>query len=355
MLRHAIFVVVLLLGGGPAAMMATEPRPTRDQELAREPSWTSPGAVEVRRRAVAWATEAAGPEGAAMVEPIWEQFAAAGAGADLIDAAMATAAAIDRRAAAVRAGGPDANAADLGRLDTESTSDFGRQAVKLWLGRELVRHDRFDEALPLLADLDVITSVDPAALLFHRGCCQHWLLNREAALESFDRLLEREDELPARFARLGRLLRADIATVREDSLDHIARRMRDVRRRLDLGYAGPETRRVQAGVIDSLDKLIEDLEKQQQQQQGQAGSSGSGSGGQGGGAARPMEDSKLARGLGKGDVKKRDIGTGDGWGDLPPHEREAALQQIGREFPPHYREAIEEYFKRLATGGEEGP
>ena len=32
------------------------------------------------------------------------------------------------------------------------------------------------------------------------------------------------------------------------------------------------------------------------------------------------------------------------------HEREQALQQIGREFPAHYREAIEQYFKRLAAG-----
>jgi hypothetical protein len=49
-------------------------------------------------------------------------------------------------------------------------------------------------------------------------------------------------------------------------------------------------------------------------------------------------------------VRARDLGSGEGWGNLPPHEREAALQQIGREYPPHYREAIEQYFKRLATG-----
>jgi hypothetical protein len=351
----AIAFVVLALGGHSAPVTAAEPPTGRDVELAREPSWAAPDVADVRRRAVAWAAETAGPEGASRTAAIWDAIATPGADGDLVDAAMATAAAVDPRAAAVQAAGLEGGGGGLGWLDAESTSDFGRQAIKLWLGRELVRHDRFDEALPLLAELDVATAVDPAALLFHRGCCQHWLLDREAALESFDRLLEREDELPARFARLARLLRADIAAVRSDSLDHIARRMRDVRRRLDLGQAGPETRRVQAGVIESLDKLIEDLERQQQQQQGQAAAGGGGGGGQGGGAARPMDDSKLARGLGKGEVKKRDLGDGDGWGDLPPHEREAALQQIGREFPPHYREAIEEYFRRLATGGEEGP
>ena len=218
-----------------------------------------------------------------------------------------------------------------------------------------MRQDRFDEALPLVADLDVAGAVDPAALLFHRGCCQHWLLDRDGAVESFERLLERETEIPTRYARLAQLLRADIAAVEADSLDHVARRMKDVRRRLDLGKAGPETKRVQAGVIESLDKLIEEIE-QQQEQQGQAGAAGAGgAGGQGGAAGRPMDDSKLARGLGKGAVRNKDLGAGDGWGDLPPHEREAALQQIDREYPPYYREAIEQYFKRLATGAEESP
>jgi hypothetical protein len=66
-----------------------------------------------------------------------------------------------------------------------------------------------------------------------------------------------------------------------------------------------------------------------------------------------MDDSRIAGGRGAGEVQKRDLGAGEGWGDLPPHDRERALQQIGREFPSHYREAIEQYFKRLATGGED--
>ena len=66
-----------------------------------------------------------------------------------------------------------------------------------------------------------------------------------------------------------------------------------------------------------------------------------------------MDDSRIAGGKGPGEVQSRDLGDGEGWGDLPPHQREEALQQIGREFPPHYREAIEQYFKRLASGGEQ--
>jgi hypothetical protein len=34
---------------------------------------------------------------------------------------------------------------------------------------------------------------------------------------------------------------------------------------------------------------------------------------------------------------------------VPERDREKALQEIGREFPSHYREVIEEYFRRLAA------
>ena len=54
-------------------------------------------------------------------------------------------------------------------------------------------------------------------------------------------------------------------------------------------------------------------------------------------------------GKGPGEVTKRNIGSKSGWGDLPPKEREEAMQQIGRDFPAHYRDAIEQYFRRLAT------
>jgi hypothetical protein len=328
----------------------------RDPELAREASWSQPTVADVRTRldeALAERRVALG-DAAAELDEAWK--AAAAGRRDLLDVAMQDLAAQDpRAAAAVQAAGQGGEPAPEWLADPQAGS-FVRDAVRLWWGRELVRRDRFDEALPLLADLDVANAVDPAALLFHRGCCQHWLLVRDGAVESFERLLERETEIPTRYARLARLLRADIAAVEADSLDHIARRMKDVRRRLDLGKAGPETKRVQAGVIESLDKLIEEIERQQQQQQGQAGAAGGGgAGGQGGAAGRPMDDSKLARGLGKGEVRKKDLAAGAGWGDLPPHEREAALQQIDREYPPYYREAIEQYFKRLATGGEDGP
>jgi hypothetical protein len=364
------FVIVAAVGWaaqGSAESQATATVRDRDRdvELARQPSWAPPSRGVVRDRALNWAAEAAGTGDAAgrsleRATRLWSESGPGSgetsvSGEDLIATAMETAAIIDPRAAAVRGHLDDSGslATAAAWLREGDTDQFERDAVKLWLGRELVRRDRFDEALPLLVDLDLAAAIDPAALLFYRGCCEHWLLAREAAAESLDRLLEREAEIPVRYARLARLLRADIAGLEDDSLDHIARRMRDVHRRLGLGRAGPATRDVQEGVVASLDRLIEEIENKQQQ--GQSAAAGAGSAGDEGGSRRPMDDSRIAGGRGAGEVQKRDLGSGDGWGNLPPHEREAALQQIGREYPPHYREAIEQYFKRLATGEDRGP
>jgi len=324
--------------------------------------------TEVRARALEWLAGkvAAEPQSDLLVRraaAAWDARSFDGrtgdhglAGVDVVDAVVEILALGDPRLAEIReqAGSAAASGsahgvpADEPWLDDPAVATFERDTVRLWLGRELVRHERYDEALPLLAGLDVEVSIDPATLLFHRAACQHWLLDADAALDAVDRLLERAGEIPVRYERVARLLRADITGLEDESLDHVARRMRDIGRRLGLGRAGPATRGVQDGVIASLDRMIKELEDQQQA----GGGGGGGGGGSGQDAGSPLDDSRIAGGRGPGEVRNRDIGAGDGWGNLPPHVREEALQQIAREFPPHYREAIEQYFKRLATGSE---
>jgi len=360
-LRRACWLFLTLTLGLPAAATPTSAAPDpalSDRELQRPPSWSIPTSTDIRQRMFAWLDRvvADGTTAAADVSAVrdsWPEQDVPDPSVDMLERVMESLARLDGRCAVIQKTAVAGKAsADLQWLTEPSTDAFERDAVKLWLGRERVRQDRFDEGLPLLADLDPATAVDPATLLFHRAACQHWLLEADLAVESLDRLLERAGEIPVRYERVARLLRADIAALEDDSLDHIARRMRDITRRLDQGRPGLKTLAVQDGVIDSLDKMIKAIEDKQQQQQSQGqSSSGAGGGGQSGDGT-PMEDSRIAGGKGPGEVTKRDIGDTDGWGKLPPHKREEALQQIGREFPAHYREAIEHYFKRLASGEE---
>ncbi|WP_147868654.1 hypothetical protein [Stieleria maiorica] len=244
----------------------------------------------------------------------------------------------------------DPSAADYAEI--ESLPKPIRMSVRTWLGRLLVRSRLYDEALPVIAEVDVTESVDPASSLFYRGACYHALLMKNEALADLRMLLENEQDCPVRFSRLAKLMVADIKPLKEDSLDEISRLMTDVTRRLDLGRSDETVENQEQKIIDKLTKLIDKLEEQQQQQQQQQQSGGSGSGGDPqSGQESPMQDSQIAGGSGDGNVKKKNLGDDDGWGNLPPAERKEALQKISRDLPTHYRDAIEAYFRKRATDG----
>ena len=227
---------------------------------------------------------------------------------------------------------------------------FVQQTTAAWLGRQLARNRLFDEAIVAFTTVDPTATFDPASVFFYRGACYHALLNKDAAIADLEKLLENEDDCPVRYTRTAKMMLADLKPLKEDSLDEISRIMGDVTRRLDLGRAGKQVRNQEQKIIDKLDKLIEELEEQQQQQQQQQqqASSGQGGGSQGG-QSSPMQDSQIAGGGGNGDVDRKKLKEKDGWGNLPPAERQEAIQQISRDLPTHYREAIEAYFRKLAT------
>jgi hypothetical protein len=55
-------------------------------------------------------------------------------------------------------------------------------------------------------------------------------------------------------------------------------------------------------------------------------------------------------GAGEGKVDAKRLAGLEVWGKMPEKERIKALEAISREYPPHYREAIEGYLKELAKG-----
>jgi hypothetical protein len=225
---------------------------------------------------------------------------------------------------------------------------FESNNLRLWYGRWLAQQSLFDEASEQLEGLKPDDVVDPASLLFYQSVAYHQLLKQESGVETIGRLLDGESLGPKRYMTVARLMDAELRAMREDSLEHIAMRMEDIQRRLRLGRSGPKVRTVENGVITSLDKLIKELEdKQQQQQQMQAAD------GQNMQPSQAAPRSAPMGGKGRGEVAKRNIGSQSGWGNLPPKQRDEAMQQIGREFPSHYRDVIEQYFRKLATEGQE--
>jgi len=353
--KHAPYLMlpqqILLVLCGSVALCAPayaqSPAP-----LTKTAAWQSPKPAEVRAQVFAWFdAKKVEPAVRAKAESIWAEMPERLSDDELLARLATTYAMIDP------------NAAKLVALCSQPRSQLvlpsqpwlrepGAPALlannlRLLYARWLVHESLFDEALEQLNGLGPGDVVAPASLLFYQGVVYHALLNKESGLKSIDELLQGADASPRRYVALARLMQDDLKNLQEETLDHIARRMDDIRRRLDLGRAGPKVRKVEDGVIDSLDKLIKKLEEQQQQQDQSAGSGNSIQ------SSSPAQDSRIIGGKGPGDVTKKNIGSGSGWGDLPPKEREEALQQIGRDFPSHYREVIEQYFRRLAAEGSE--
>lgn len=215
-----------------------------------------------------------------------------------------------------------------------------RDSLRLYYTRWLVRERLFDEASQQLAAIKLENVVDPAAMLFYQSVVSHRLLDKKACVDASNKLLENAGDIPRRYEQMARLLAADIQPLKTDSPDEIARMMSDVERRLDLGRAGKRVRKQEDEIVAKLDKLIKKLEEQLQQQQQQQP--------QGGQSSRPLDDSKAAGMQAAGDVQSKDHDNRAEWGNLPPERRRTTLQQISRELGAHYREVIEEYFRKIA-------
>ena len=212
--------------------------------------------------------------------------------------------------------------------------------VRAWLGRQLATAGALDEAALLLGPVDPGVAIDPAAALFFKAVCEHSGLEKEAGLETIRLLLEETDPVPERYRAVARLMRQDLEDLAENDMAKLAHQMKNVERRLQQGQSGEKTQEQEQRILSDLDGMIEQMQQQLQQMQG---------GGQG--SQQPtegMDDSRIAGQTAEGKVDKKPIGRTDGWGNLPDKERTAAKNLINRKFPSHYRQAVEEYLKRLA-------
>lgn len=223
-------------------------------------------------------------------------------------------------------------------------------SFRLAIADQLADAERYDACLAWTGvDQDPYAPVySPALAQYLRAISHRMTVSDKQASKSFKRGADDSDSLgPARewvVAALERELDA-----KPEPLPTVARRMRDVERRLALEEPGKTTQERQQTILDELDELIKKLEEQRKRQQQMAAASQGGAGGEPGEAAEESRPSELK---GPGEVDRKRLVAGDAWGALPPAERERLTQAISRDFPPHYRGLIEDYFRTLA--GQEG-
>jgi len=210
--------------------------------------------------------------------------------------------------------------------------------LKLAVARELVRRKRADEAWPLFESIKPSDVSDLATYYFHRGGVLQTLGRNDEAVREF-LALDALPNAPERYSTTAKALRGQLGSLRRESLPGVARDMREIRRRLEIARPDQRTQDLNRDVVARLQKLIDDLQKQADAAKRKSS----------GKPSKPAEESRPFKEKSTGDVAdgRRFSDTGK-WGDLPEKERAKALQDLSRDFPAHYRDAVEEYFKRLS-------
>jgi hypothetical protein len=347
MLKQLVAVVLT----GAVAWVVPAPRAQAQGDFGKEAHLRTATLDEVRAQVAAWLDEmGASQELRDQIQAQWQADLPDPSGPQLLERLAASFSLADPRARNLAELCSQPREVfilpDLGWLKDPTVPAFLRNHMSLIFGRWAVQEKLFDEGLTAMGDLKPVDVLDPASLLFYQGVACHRLLEKKRGLEAIGQLLEDVIDPPQRYVSVAGLMQDDLAALKDESLDHISRRMEDVERRLDLGHAGQKVQRIEDGIIKSLEKLIEEIEQQQQQQQQQQSQAG------GPRSVRPAGDSNILPGQGPGQVDPKNIGSRSGWGDLPPKKRQEALQQVGKDFPSHYRDIIEQYFRRIAS--EEG-
>ncbi|MFN0198079.1 MAG: hypothetical protein ACKVT0_15135 [Planctomycetaceae bacterium] len=221
---------------------------------------------------------------------------------------------------------------------------FYQSNLRAVIAEILTQRRLYEESLDVIKPIDPAMVIDPASFLFYRAVCEHALLQQEPGLKTLEQLLKHTEGVPVRFQVLANLMQEDLQQLKPKTLYEVARQMNDVERRLDLGRSGKKVQKVEDDIIATLDELIKKLEEQQQG----GGGGGAGQGGAQNQSSNPAQDSTIKGSTAPGNIDpkaKKNTGT---WGELPPKKEADAKNRINRDFPAHYRQAIDEYFKKLS-------
>ena len=265
--QFSILLVGLFCSSAPAAPSL----PPSDPVIRKAPTWHPPQVSDVKAQVVAWlqqnvADAALRGKALAIVSGIGEQAT----GSELLDRLAETFAAVDPKVAQLVevCSHPRSRVVlpTFALLTDSKTAPLVAANMRLYYGRWLIQGQWFEEALEQLGGLKTAEVVAPAELLFYQGVTYHRMLNKEEGLKVINQLLDGAEASPRRYVAVAYLMQADLNSLEEETLDHIARRMEDVQRRLDLGRAGPKVRKVEDGVIESLDKMIKKIEDEQNKQ-----------------------------------------------------------------------------------------
>jgi hypothetical protein len=243
----------IAVGLAPVALAAETARPIRFGTLEATP------AAAAKAKAAAWLKESGKTDSAAQAQfdKIWAEDVS------VLDRVVRTFGLGDPAVAKMLT-----DARDPGTIAPTQIPDvlknakdpFFKANLALAYGRALSARSVHEEAIEAFKQTVPEQVVDPASYLFHRAVSEHALLEKTAANKTIDRLLDDVGTAPERYRTVAALMALDMHTWSEKDLDSIARKMKNVERRLDLSRGGPTTQKIQKEIVARLDEMIKELE-----------------------------------------------------------------------------------------------
>jgi hypothetical protein len=241
----------------------------------------------------------------------------------------------------------------------ESKDPYLAADASYYLSRAYLLDERFEDSLPLLADLQgkwAGQTTHGGEVLFLRGVAEVALLRHKEASDTLTQFLATYPDAPERM-KIGAFRQLEqLKLFAEGTLSDVSLRMEFSRRKLSLEDTGTETRQQQDKIIEILAKLIKEAEERecackgggsgsgQKKSQGkgsegesQAQGEGQGQGGNSGGGSKGTDSDAVKR-LHRG-------GPQSPWSHLRDKERDPVYSAIKEKFPARYQQLIEQYYK----------
>jgi hypothetical protein len=238
-------------------------------------------------------------------------------------------------------------------LGESNTTQYLYNSLRMYLALKLVQGRFYSDAIKILEDIKPENCINPSELFIAKAIIYNSLsLHKEGikSIKDFRELEKTGVTISRRHSELAKLLEYEMKDddKEDDNPQEIAKKMDNARRILGKGDPGKEAQETEDDILKSLEKLIEKIEEQakKSQQDGDSDSESLQSN-------NPGQDEKIMRGKAPGNVDRKEFDqNANGWGAMPPKDREAALSKIEREFPSHYRDIIESYFREMANGND---
>lgn len=237
-------------------------------------------------------------------------------------------------------------ALSLAELLAKTKDPYLRAHTRYHLGRVFLDGDDPERAVEIhaafLREDRNLTPLDDEVMYFYAHALAEIPMPVEA-LGAFRGFLQLFPAAPERYIASATQQKAELESQVDSPLHEIADVMKGVERRIKKTKTGDETQERQKAVMKKLAKIIEEMEQREK--------SGGSPGGLGvpsapaGNSAAPPGQTRI------GNLNKAS-NVVDRWGDLQARDRDAIESELQTKLPGHYREMLEEYYKKLGTGNQ---